>query len=116
MVSETIFNYYNSMTKEELVNTCLNQHIANRALLQMLNNKDVISEKDFEIFRQQNEEIRKLKVENQQLKLQKQQLELQNKWLKITINTLDADLEVAEERVCDGIKCAHVIALKRKRK
>lgn len=85
MVSETIINYYNSMTKEELVNTCLNQHIANRSLLDIIGNKNNISKKDFEVFQKMNKEIEELKAKV--------------KWLTITNNILEADLKYTEEKL-----------------
>lgn len=85
MVSETIINYYNSMTKEELVNTCLNQHIANRSLLDIIENKNNISKKDFEVFQKMNKEIEELKAKV--------------KWLTIRTNALEADLKYTEEKL-----------------
>ncbi|NLZ46691.1 MAG: hypothetical protein GX896_08375 [Clostridiales bacterium] len=85
MVSETIINYYNSMTKEELVNTCLNQYIANRSLLDIIANKTKTSKKDFEVFQKMNKEIEKLKAKV--------------KWLTITNNMLEADLAYTEEKL-----------------
>lgn len=92
MVSAAVFNYYNSMNKQELVDACLNQHIANTVLLHALETKHNVSKTDFKIFKKMNEEI-------EQLKLQNNALEQRNKWLESVNKILEANVQHLEDRL-----------------